>query len=247
MTDCSRLVHAHRVSTQQDLHLSADDNDIYTCDDQPCPHRLSALYITDTDEEFVRCMPENIQISPRPPSPVFDIIAPPQEEEMAQQLTPAEIMNTIAGLAVATNTIQQSLWTLLDRSTTAGTDKSLIQKPSPYTGKSSPDACHFIAAFTLHAQDTGTKLNERVMVGTELRWKLGDQKWIRTALSFLQDEAAVWAMPYIEKMVKDKIAFPTWMTSVQPSSCSLRLKMSLQMQRRHFANCISRSCQYPRT
>ena len=40
--------------------------------------------------------------------------------------------------------------------------------------------------------------------------KADDQKWIRIALSFLQDEAAVWATPYIEKMVKDKIAFPAW-------------------------------------
>ena len=30
------------------------------------------------------------------------------------------------------------------------------------------------------------------------------------ALSFLQDEAAVWATPYIKKMVNDEIAFPTW-------------------------------------
>ena len=119
-------------------------------------------------------------------------------------------MNTIAGLAVATNTIQQSLWTLLDRSTTAGTDKSLIQKPSPYTGKSSPDVHCFIVAFTLYAQDMGTKLNTSVTVGEERKWKLDDQKWIWTALSFLQDEAAVWATPYIEKMVKDEIAFPTW-------------------------------------
>ena len=129
---------------------------------------------------------------------------------MAQQLTPVEIMNAIAGLAVATNTIQQSLSMLLDRTTTAGTDKSLIQKPSPYMGKSSPDVCCFIAAFTLYAQDTGTKLNTRVTVSAEQKWKADNQKWIRTALSFLQDEAAVWATPYIEKMVKDEITFPAW-------------------------------------
>ena len=89
---------------------------------------------------------------------------------MAQQLTPPEIMNTIARLAVATNNIQQSLHNFLDQSTTSGSgsDKSLIQKPLPYMGKSSPDARCFIAAFTLYAQDTGTKLNEQVMVGTEL-------------------------------------------------------------------------------
>ena len=77
-------------------------------------------------------------------------------------------------------------------------------------GKSSPDARHFIAAFTLYAQDTGTKLNTHVMVSAEQKWKADNQKWIRTALSFLQDEAAVWATPYIEKMVKDEIAFPAW-------------------------------------
>ena len=129
---------------------------------------------------------------------------------MAQQLTPAEIMNAIAGLAIATNTIQQSLSTLLDRTTMAGTNKSLIQKPSPYTGKSSPDVRHFIVAFTLYAQDMGMKLNTHVTVGAEQKWKADNQKWIRTALSFLQDEAAVWATPYIKKMVKNEIAFSTW-------------------------------------
>ena len=89
---------------------------------------------------------------------------------MAQQLTPAEIMNAIARLTVATDNIQQSLQTFLDQSGTSGSsnDKSLIQKPWPYTGKSSPDVCHFIVAFTLYAQDMGTKLNEHVTVGTEL-------------------------------------------------------------------------------
>ena len=65
-------------------------------------------------------------------------------------------------------------------------------------------------AFTLYAQDTGMKLNKCVTIGTELRWKPDNQKWIWTALSFLQDEAALWATPYIRKMVKDEIAFPTW-------------------------------------
>ena len=131
---------------------------------------------------------------------------------MTQQLTPVEIMNAIARLAVATNNIQQLIQTFLDQSGSSGSSnkKSMIQKPSPYTGKSSPDACHFIAAFTLYAQDTGTKLNSHITVSDEQKWKADDQKWIRTALSFLQDEAVVWAMPYIEKMVKDEITFPTW-------------------------------------
>ena len=169
MTDCSRLVHAHRVSTRKDMHLSADD-DIHICNNQPCPHCLSAPYITDTDEEFVRCTPENIQIPSRSSSPGFDITNPPRDEDMTQQLTSAEIMNAIARLSIATDNIQQSLQTFLDRSGSSGSsnEKSMIQKPSPYTGKSSTDARRFITAFTLYAQDTGTKLNERVTVSTEL-------------------------------------------------------------------------------
>ncbi|EPT05670.1 hypothetical protein FOMPIDRAFT_1090233, partial [Fomitopsis schrenkii] len=93
---------------------------------------------------------------------------------------------------------------------TSGNDKSLIQKPSPYNGKSSPDARRFIAAFTLYAQESGTKLNHTVTVGTETKWMSDDQKWIKTALSFLQDEAAVWATPHIEKMVTDQKAFADW-------------------------------------
>ncbi|EPS99851.1 hypothetical protein FOMPIDRAFT_85647 [Fomitopsis schrenkii] len=114
-------------------------------------------------------------------------------------------MAAIAALTTAATETQTALQTLLNcPALKLGNDKSLIQKLSLYNGKSSPDAHHFIAAFTLYAQESGTKLNHTITVGTETKWRSDDHEWIKTALSFLQDEAAVWATPHIEKMVTDQ-------------------------------------------
>ena len=94
---------------------------------------------------------------------------------------------------------------------TTNSNKTLIQKPTPYNGKSSPDACRFLAALHLYARESGTKLNYRRAPtdNNPSLWAANHQKWVKTELSFLQDDAAVWATLFIEKMVNGEVAFAT--------------------------------------
>ena len=69
-----------------------------------------------------------------------------------------------------------------------------------------------MAAFHLYARESGTKLNYRCTPTKDnlSLWAADHQKWVKTVLSFLQDDAAVWATPFIEKMVNGEVAFATW-------------------------------------
>lgn len=156
---------------------------------------------------------------------------------MAQQIDANTLLNMISGLATGLQATQITLNTLATSvsrlaanvgsgsSSSDGSSKSTVQKPATYSGKSSPDARRFIAAFLLYAQETGNKLNSIVTMPTgEAKWQPDQQKWIRTALSFLTDEAAVWATPHIEAMVQDKEAFATWQDFV----AAFRLRFETQ-------------------
>lgn len=70
----------------------------------------------------------------------------------------------------------------------ASASKDAISQPSPFkTG--AKDARRFISAFTLWAQSKGSPLNNN---------GVPDQKqWISSALSFLEADAALWAVPHL--------------------------------------------------
>ncbi|TFY63253.1 hypothetical protein EVJ58_g3353 [Rhodofomes roseus] len=132
---------------------------------------------------------------------------------MANAMTGAQILEMIQGLAQGLQQTQTTLGQLTTQVTALANNsgrpsdnKSTVQRPATYSGKSSPDARRFVAAFSLYAQEMGSKLNTRV---GDL-WQRDDQRWVRSALSFLTDEAAVWATPYIEAMVAEKPAFSNW-------------------------------------
>ena len=130
------------------------------------------------------------------------------------------VLDALAALTAAT----QALLAKANADTPG--EKSLIQKPTPYNGKSSPDARRFLAAFHLYAGEAGSKLNDRRTPTPDnpSPWAANHQKWIKTALSFLQDDAAVWATPYIEKLVNGEPAFNTW----QEFCTAFRLRFETQ-------------------
>ena len=71
-----------------------------------------------------------------------------------------------------------------------------VQKPSPFKGEHGSDARRFLAAFTMWADAQGTSLNVVDQQGNPVDRK--DTEWIRAALSYLQDDASVWAAPAME-------------------------------------------------
>ena len=102
MADCSQLVHANERATRRDVHVLADESGARICDIQPCPFRLSAPGIPAADERFERCTEANQFVAPAPePTPIeFDVTQPEEEpeEDMANQITSAQIMAAIAAL-----------------------------------------------------------------------------------------------------------------------------------------------------
>jgi hypothetical protein len=80
-----------------------------------------------------------------------------------------------------------------------------VQKPSPFKGEHGSDARRFLAAFTMWATVQGTALNTVDQQGNTVDRR--DVEWIRAALSYLQDEAAVWGSPAMEEFASGGIPF----------------------------------------
>ena len=76
---------------------------------------------------------------------------------------------------------------------TAKASKAAIAHPEPFKGGSS-NARRFIHYFTLWAGSQGPPLN------TSAGGTPNEEQWIASALSLLQGEAAIWAVPYLQKL-----------------------------------------------
>jgi Retrotransposon gag protein len=86
-----------------------------------------------------------------------------------------------------------------------------IQKPSPFKGESGDDACRFLVAFTMWAMAQGTALNVVDRQGDPVDRQ--DAEWIRAALLYLQDDAAIWAAPAMEEFAEGRAPFSSrWHT-----------------------------------
>jgi hypothetical protein len=82
---------------------------------------------------------------------------------------------------------------------------SSVMKPVPFKGQSGDDARRFLAGFTLWAMTQGTGMNVIDHQGVAVRRR--DLEWIRAVLSFMEDDAAVWASPAMEQFAEARIPF----------------------------------------
>jgi hypothetical protein len=103
----------------------------------------------------------------------------------------------------------QAMTTLADASTKSLANSlskaKVVQKPSPFKGDQESDARRFLAAYQMWARAQGTALNT---VNQEGRATDPDQtEWIRVALSYLQDDAAIWAAPAMEEFANGGVPF----------------------------------------
>jgi hypothetical protein len=81
----------------------------------------------------------------------------------------------------------------------------VIQRPLPFKGKRGADARRFLAAFAMWAMVQGPALNTVDQQGDAVDRR--DAEWIRTALSYLQDEAAIWGIPAMEEFGAGGVPF----------------------------------------
>jgi len=80
-----------------------------------------------------------------------------------------------------------------------------VQKPSPFKGECSDNTHCFFVAFTMWVMAQGTALNVVDQQGDPV--DQCDAEWIRAALSYLQDDAAVWAVPVMEEFTEGTAPF----------------------------------------
>ena len=111
--------------------------------------------------------------------------------------------------ANAMTQLAQAMATLADVSTmqlaTNLSKAKTVQKPSPFKGEHGSDACQFLAAFTMWAMAQGTGLNVVNRQGNTVDHR--HLEWIRAALSYLQDDALVWAFPAMEEFASGRVPF----------------------------------------
>ena len=80
-----------------------------------------------------------------------------------------------------------------------------VQKPAPFKGEHGSDARRFLAAYDMWATAQGTALNTVDREGNPVARK--DAEWIRAALSYLQDDASIWASPSMEIFASGRVPF----------------------------------------
>jgi hypothetical protein len=80
-----------------------------------------------------------------------------------------------------------------------------IQKPSPFKGEHGSKARRFLTAFTMWAMAQGTALNIVNQNGHAVEHH--DIEWICAALSYLQDEASIWASSAMEEFAVGGVPF----------------------------------------
>ena len=96
-------------------------------------------------------------------------------------------MQNIGTAMTAINTTMQTLQT--------SSQKNVMQKPAKYNGRTSADAQRFMATFAAWADGESSLHN--VTAGQRVH---DESKWICTALSYLEDDAAIWATPSLEAL-----------------------------------------------
>jgi len=82
---------------------------------------------------------------------------------------------------------------------------SSVMRPTPFRGESGDDARRFLAAFTMWAMAQGTGMNVVDEQGNAVGRR--NVEWIRAALSFMQDDAAIWAAPAMEQFAAGTVPF----------------------------------------
>jgi len=114
---------------------------------------------------------------------------------MATQLTAQDVQNLLAAIQTLNNTQTAQNATVQNLLNQPNTGRSVIARPEPFKSGSN-DARRFIHFFTVWARAQGPPLNTTNAAGTQA----DHAQWILHALSLLQGEAAVWAVPYLQSI-----------------------------------------------
>ena len=99
-----------------------------------------------------------------------------------------DLTTLVANLGTAITTLTNQFATAYGNQTA----KSVIQRPAPFNGKGREDARRFLAAFDLWAND------QKAL--KDAAGNIVAVNYIKAFITFLTDDAAIWAMPIMEKL-----------------------------------------------
>lgn len=120
-----------------------------------------------------------------------------EQQPQPSQAAPPWLAEFGAQISNLVGAMSQQRPTQVNTSQVIGT---AFAKPQVYKGATGADARRFLAGFSCYAQSTGAQLN--TPQGLRI-----DHLWIHAALGYLQDEAALWATPYLEEIASGTIPF----------------------------------------
>ncbi|PIL23033.1 hypothetical protein GSI_14340 [Ganoderma sinense ZZ0214-1] len=125
-------------------------------------------------------------------------------QQLVQVAPPAPVQppNANNDLSDAVANLSNAMATLATRT---GQASKVVQKPAPFKGEQGAEARRFLAGFTMWATAQGSSLN--VLDDQGLVTARRDAEWIRSILSYLHDDAAVWASPAMEVFAIGQIPF----------------------------------------
>ena len=130
--------------------------------------------------------------------------APQVAQPAAAQPAPAQAPDPTQLLLQSMALLTQSM-TQLASATQANNSSRAVQKPVPFKGEQGGEARRFLAAFTMWAMTQGASLNHLDAAGNAVGPR--NDQWIRTVLSYLQDDAALWATPAMEQLTLGHMPF----------------------------------------
>lgn len=222
---CDQTPCPNRHHQPQRPNPSAFDESFVPVPDSPLvesPVTQSPRPETPTEELEVAALiartPSPISIPTRPPSappvmgtqgqqvpPVAQAAAAPQQAQaQAPAAQAAAQPDPMQMLLQSMALLNQSMSSLVRVTTNANSSK-VVQKPAAFTGVQGGEARRFLAAFTMWAMSQGASLNVLDPNGDPLQAR--DDQWIRTVLSYMQDDAALWATPAMEELTQGTTPF----------------------------------------
>ncbi len=147
----------------------------------------------------------------------------PRTEEVPVQpagLTQADVLNLLGQLGTHINNVATTVQGLTNsvtafvhtQSASHTKDIAVVEKPTSFKGKGSESARLFRNAFYVWALHNAKSfyirdVNGNFQLDVNGHRMLNARKMITSALSFMSDDAAIWARPHIETLAQNKAAF----------------------------------------
>lgn len=137
---------------------------------------------------------------------------PPQAAPIAPPPSLADLTRMMGMLIQQSQALTTSVQTLINNPQSTRNERSVVEKPQPFKGNGSEHARVFWSAFIIYARNHEREfgvndVNGRPLFDVHNQRVLNQTKLITSFLTFMQDEAAVWARPQLEMLAENRVIY----------------------------------------